>query len=217
MVALGAGDVAHDTSADEVIFHGVIYDDPVVGVVACCNGGVHGIGDNPVPRGELLDVILVVVAPVGIEVTHDNGICCRLAGEIFKVCQLCGNVGRLCVDDVDGKSPVVRREGGLEGRAFKFVLVYDIKRFGRGDNDEAGYYRFQLRRNGVEIIYVSENFNGDDTGNDAPNEICTDANSRKLYIAGYFTGTVDFDPTAATIDEHTSQGGYDGYCVFYNY
>ena len=46
---------------------------------------------------------------------------------------------------------------------FRFVLVYDIKRFGRVDNDEAGYYRYQLRRNGVEIIYVSENFNGDDT------------------------------------------------------
>ncbi len=46
---------------------------------------------------------------------------------------------------------------------FQFVLVYDIKRFGRVDNDEAGYYRYQLRRNGVEIIYVSESFNGDDT------------------------------------------------------
>jgi len=46
---------------------------------------------------------------------------------------------------------------------FKFVLVYDIKRFGRLDNDEAGYYRFQLRRAGVEIVYVSEGFNGDDT------------------------------------------------------
>jgi len=46
---------------------------------------------------------------------------------------------------------------------FQFVLVYDIKRFGRVDNDEAGYYRFQLRSNGIEIIYVSEGFNGDDT------------------------------------------------------
>ena len=46
---------------------------------------------------------------------------------------------------------------------FKFVLVYDIKRFGRVDNDEAGYYRYQLHRNGIEIIYVSEGFNGDDT------------------------------------------------------
>jgi len=48
---------------------------------------------------------------------------------------------------------------------FGYVLVYDIKRFGRLDNDEAGYYRFQLRRNGIEIIYTSEGFNGDDSDN----------------------------------------------------
>jgi len=46
---------------------------------------------------------------------------------------------------------------------FRFVLVYDIKRFGRVDNDEAGYYRYQLRQNSIEVIYVSEGFNGDDT------------------------------------------------------
>ena len=46
---------------------------------------------------------------------------------------------------------------------FRFVLVYDVKRFGRLDNDEAGFYRFQLRRAGVEVVYVSEGFNGDDT------------------------------------------------------
>jgi len=46
---------------------------------------------------------------------------------------------------------------------FRYVLVYDVKRFGRLDNDEAGYYRYQLRRNGVEVVYVSEGFNGDDT------------------------------------------------------
>jgi DNA invertase Pin-like site-specific DNA recombinase len=46
---------------------------------------------------------------------------------------------------------------------FRYVLVYDVKRFGRLDNDEAGYYRFQLRRAGVEVIYVSEGFSGDDT------------------------------------------------------
>ena len=46
---------------------------------------------------------------------------------------------------------------------FQFVLVYDVKRFGRVDNDEAGFYRYQLRKNGIEVIYVSEGFNGDDT------------------------------------------------------
>ncbi len=42
-------------------------------------------------------------------------------------------------------------------------MVYDVKRFGRVDNDEAGYYRHLLRTNGVEVRYVSENFNGDST------------------------------------------------------
>ncbi len=50
-----------------------------------------------------------------------------------------------------------------ESCPFQYVLVYDVKRFGRVDNDEAGFYRYQLRKNGVEIVYVSEGFNGDDT------------------------------------------------------
>jgi len=54
-------------------------------------------------------------------------------------------------------------DAGAEGCPFRYVLVYDIKRFGRLDNDEAGYYRFQLRRNGIEIVYVSEGFSGDDS------------------------------------------------------
>ena len=49
------------------------------------------------------------------------------------------------------------------GCPWRFVLVYDVKRFGRVDNDEAGHYRFLLRQAGVEVIYVAENFNGDDT------------------------------------------------------
>jgi len=47
--------------------------------------------------------------------------------------------------------------------AFSYVVVYDVKRFGRVDNDEAGYYRHLLRQSGVEVLYVSENFNGDET------------------------------------------------------
>ena len=49
------------------------------------------------------------------------------------------------------------------GCPWRYVLVYDVKRFGRIDNDEAGYYRFLLRQAGVEVIYVTENFNGDDS------------------------------------------------------
>ena len=46
---------------------------------------------------------------------------------------------------------------------FDIIVVYDVKRFGRVDNDEAGYYRHILRTHGVEVRYVSENFNGDTT------------------------------------------------------
>jgi len=46
---------------------------------------------------------------------------------------------------------------------FSIIVVYDVKRFGRIDNDEAGYYRHILRTHGVEVRYVSENFNGDTT------------------------------------------------------
>lgn len=46
---------------------------------------------------------------------------------------------------------------------FGLVVVYDVKRFGRLDNDEAGFYRHILRRHGVEVVYVSEGFGGDDS------------------------------------------------------
>jgi len=53
---------------------------------------------------------------------------------------------------------------GLEsGHRFTRVIVYDVKRFGRIDNDEAGYYRHLLRSCGVEVMYASENFSGDST------------------------------------------------------
>ena len=54
-------------------------------------------------------------------------------------------------------------DAGAADCPFCYVLVFDVKRFGRLDNDEAGHYRFLLRRAGVEIVYVSEGFSGDDT------------------------------------------------------
>ena len=44
--------------------------------------------------------------------------------------------------------------------AFTVVVCYDVKRFGRVDNDEAGYYRHILKRCGVEVLYASEGFTG---------------------------------------------------------
>lgn len=46
---------------------------------------------------------------------------------------------------------------------FRYVLVYDVKRFGRVDTDEAGHYRYLLRQAGVEVVYTSEGFNGGDS------------------------------------------------------
>jgi len=59
---------------------------------------------------------------------------------------------------------VAHARTGLDGgERFTRVIVYDVKRFGRIDNDEAGYYRHLLRSCGVEVMYASENFSGDST------------------------------------------------------
>ncbi len=47
--------------------------------------------------------------------------------------------------------------------SFRYVVCYDVKRFGRIDNDEAGYYRHLLKQAGVEVLYASEGFAGDST------------------------------------------------------
>ncbi len=55
------------------------------------------------------------------------------------------------------------RDAREPGCKWNNVLVYDVKRFGRVDNDEAGYYRFLLRQVRIDVIYVAENFAGDDS------------------------------------------------------
>jgi DNA invertase Pin-like site-specific DNA recombinase len=80
-------------------------------------------------------------------------------------------LARFFVDDAISGTSAVRRPAfqemvGLaqqERRPFSYVIVYDVKRFGRLDNDEAGYYRHILRTHGVEVLYVGENFSGDAT------------------------------------------------------
>ncbi|MEQ9617517.1 MAG: recombinase family protein [Phycisphaerales bacterium] len=52
------------------------------------------------------------------------------------------------------------RNAGSPGCGFGLVVVYDVKRFGRLDNDEAGFYRHTLRQHGVEVLYVAEGFAG---------------------------------------------------------
>jgi DNA invertase Pin-like site-specific DNA recombinase len=80
-------------------------------------------------------------------------------------------LSKFYVDDaISGTSTIGRRafqqmiaDAQKPTGQFDKIVVYDVKRFGRIDNDEAGYYRHILRTNGVEVIYVSENFNGDVT------------------------------------------------------
>ncbi len=80
-------------------------------------------------------------------------------------------LGKFYIDDaISGTSTVGRRafqqmmqDAQKAERPFDLIVVYDVKRFGRVDNDEAGHYRYLLRRCGVDIRYVSENFNGDST------------------------------------------------------
>ena len=73
-------------------------------------------------------------------------------------------------DAISGTSTLGRRafqqmikDAESSPRPFDIIAVYDIKRFGRIDNDEAGYYRYLLRTHGIEVRYISENFNGDTT------------------------------------------------------
>ena len=48
---------------------------------------------------------------------------------------------------------------GREQADFKYILVYDVSRWGRyGDPDEAAYWEYHCKRCGVEVLYVSENF-----------------------------------------------------------
>lgn len=52
------------------------------------------------------------------------------------------------------------RDAQKPGCPFGLVLVYDVKRFGRVDNDEAGHYRWLLRQHGVSVVYVADGFVG---------------------------------------------------------
>ncbi len=78
---------------------------------------------------------------------------------------------RLFIDDAISGTSVARRRAFQEmiaeaqrpERPFSHVIVYDVKRFGRVDNDEADYYRHILKTHGVEVLYISENFSGDGT------------------------------------------------------
>jgi site-specific DNA recombinase len=81
--------------------------------------------------------------------------------EVLK-CYVDDAISGTCTDDRKAFQEMLR-DARADDRKWDLILVYDVKRFGRIDNDEAGFYRFQLRRAGVEVVYIAENFSGDDT------------------------------------------------------
>ncbi|MCH8805951.1 MAG: recombinase family protein, partial [Planctomycetes bacterium] len=45
----------------------------------------------------------------------------------------------------------------------RYLIVYDVDRFGRFDSDEAGHWRYVLTQAGVEVLYASEGFTGNES------------------------------------------------------
>ena len=79
-------------------------------------------------------------------------------------------VGEYVDDAISGALTAARKEflrmledAKRRPRPFDLILVYDVSRFGRIDNDEAGHYRYELRKVGVEVVYTAEAFRGDRT------------------------------------------------------
>ena len=80
-------------------------------------------------------------------------------------------LNKFYVDDAISGTYTLKRKAFLQmisdaerpSKKFDSIVVYDVKRFGRVDNDEAGYYRHRLKMKGVQVLYVTENFNGDYT------------------------------------------------------
>jgi DNA invertase Pin-like site-specific DNA recombinase len=78
-----------------------------------------------------------------------------------------GIVDEFVDDGVSGTSGETRKgflamvnEAKSPACAWKHLLTWDVKRFGRMSSDEAGHYRWLLKQAGVEVIYTSEGFSG---------------------------------------------------------
>jgi len=73
-------------------------------------------------------------------------------------------IREFCDDAVSGASAANREAFQEMIQSVEFaqgeigaVLCYDISRFGRTDSDEAGFYRYRLKKAGCQVVYVAEN------------------------------------------------------------
>ena len=94
------------------------------------------------------------------------------------------------------------------GREWRFVLVYDVSRFSRGDLDEAGHLRHQFRQVGVEIIYCNENL----TGGDADDLVV----GVKQWMAQRYVKDLSKVTIRGQIT-HSESGAWNGGCPPYGY
>ena len=99
-------------------------------------------------------------------------------------------------------------DGDAPGRDWRFVLVYDVSRFSRGDLDEAGHLRHQFRRVGVEIIYCNENL----TGGDADDLVV----GVKQWMAQRYVKDLSKVTIRGQIT-HSETGAWNGGCPPYGY
>lgn len=105
---------------------------------------------------------------------------------------------RRLIDDVEA--------GGID---FEAVLVYDVSRWGRfQDQDESAYYEYRCRRAGIQIHYCAEQFENDGT------PFAAMAKSFKRSMAGEYSrelSTKVFIGQCRLIERGFRQGGPAGY------
>jgi DNA invertase Pin-like site-specific DNA recombinase len=94
------------------------------------------------------------------------------------------------------------------GRDWRFVLVYDVSRFSRGDLDEAGYLRHQFRKAAVEVVYCNENL----TGGDADDLVV----GVKQWMAQRYVKDLSKVTIRGQIT-HSETGSWNGGCPPYGY
>jgi DNA invertase Pin-like site-specific DNA recombinase len=118
-------------------------------------------------------------------------------------------------DAISGTSVDGRRaftQMGLDaqapGRDWRYVLVYDVSRFSRGDLDEAGYLRHQFRKAGVEVVYCNENL----TGGDADDLVV----GVKQWMAQRYVKDLSKVTIRGQIT-HSESGAWNGGCPAYGY
>ena len=94
------------------------------------------------------------------------------------------------------------------GRDWRYVLVYDVSRFSRGDLDEAGHLRHRFRKAGVEIVYCNENL----TGGDADDLVV----GVKQWMAQRYVKDLSKVTIRGQIT-HSESGAWNGGCPPYGY